>query len=134
SLNKKNPALHLHSGIILGKMKKNKEALKVLENIERKFGAHPDVTFQQGIQLAEMGEHKKAIKIFENMGESHADNVNIIYAISRSRAAIGEYDDALRLLKKAVSKSPKVIRAWAKDEDIFNPLHANKAFRRLVKM
>ena len=42
--------------------------------------------------------------------------------------------EALELLKKAVSRNPKVIRNWAKDEPIFTVLHNDDKFRALVKL
>jgi hypothetical protein len=38
------------------------------------------------------------------------------------------------LLKQAVSKNPKIIRKWAKDEKIFEKLYDNDQFRKIVKM
>lgn len=132
-LNRKNPVPLLHEGIILGKMHRHKEALSVLKSIERRFGYHPDVTFQIGIQTAELGKHAQALKIFEGIS-GHSNNVNILYALARSRAALEEYSTAMDLLKKAVAKSPKVIREWAREEDAFKPLYHNERFRKLVKM
>jgi hypothetical protein len=40
----------------------------------------------------------------------------------------------MNLLKQAISKQPKVIRDWAKDEPIFSKMHSNDEFRRLVKL
>ena len=132
-LNSKNPVPLLHKGIILGKLHRNKEALSVLDALERKFGSHPDVTFQRGIQTAELGNHRQAIRIFEGIAQ-HQDNVNILYALTRSRAALGEYSVAMDLLKRSISKSPKMIRAWAREEDAFKPLYHNERFRKMVKM
>ena len=84
--------------------------------------------------MAELGEHEKAIKIFDSILAKHKDNVNIIYAKSRSFAAIGDYVTSMKLLKESVSKSPKVIREWAKEEKIFEKLHGNEEFRKLVKL
>jgi len=44
------------------------------------------------------------------------------------------YPESLELLKQAVSKSPKVIRGWAKEEKIFEKFHENDQFRKLVKL
>ncbi len=44
------------------------------------------------------------------------------------------YPESLELLKQAISKSPKVIREWAKEEEIFEKLHGNDQFRKLVKL
>ena len=41
---------------------------------------------------------------------------------------------SLELLKQAVSKSPKLIREWAKKEKAFTNLHNNDKFRALVKL
>ena len=41
NLNRKNPVPLLHKGIILGKMRRNGEALKIFERMERRFGSHP---------------------------------------------------------------------------------------------
>ena len=53
---------------------------------------------------------------------------------SRSKAALEEYPEALELLKQAVSRNPKIIRTWAKEEQIFTKLHSNDKFRALVKL
>ncbi len=58
----------------------------------------------------------------------------MIYAKSRSKAAIERYPEALELLKQAISKNPKIIRTWAKEEPIFTKLHGNDQFRKLVKL
>ena len=59
--------------------------------------------------------------------------MNIIYAKSRSKAALEQYPQALELLKEAVSKNGKVIRAWAKEEPIFDKLHTSDEFRKIVE-
>jgi hypothetical protein len=38
------------------------------------------------------------------------------------------------LLKQSMSKNPKIIRSWAKEEPIFEKLHTNDQFRKLVKL
>jgi len=45
-----------------------------------------------------------------------------------------EIGHALELLKKAVSKDPKTIRKWAKEEKIFERFYDNEQFRRLIKL
>jgi tetratricopeptide (TPR) repeat protein len=84
--------------------------------------------------LAELGQHEKALKVFDEILEKFKDNVNVIYAKSRSKAALGIYPESLELLKQAISKNPKVIRGWAKEEEIFEKLHENDQFRKLVKL
>ena len=86
------------------------------------------------MQLAELGEHKKALDVFDDILRKFKDNVNVIYAKSRSKAALDMYPEALELLKQAVSKNPKIIRVWAKEEKIFEKLHGNEQFRKLVKL
>jgi tetratricopeptide (TPR) repeat protein len=93
-----------------------------------------DALFHIGIELAELGNHKKAIEIFDQIITKRKDNVNIIYAKSRSKSALGEFPESLELLKKAVSLNSKIIRAWAKEEKIFERLHSNEQFRKLVKL
>ena len=51
-----------------------------------------------------------------------------------SKAALEIYPEALELLKQAISKNPKVIRIWAKEEPIFTKLHNNDQFKKLVKL
>jgi len=58
----------------------------------------------------------------------------VVYAKSRSKAAMEKYPEALELLKQAISKNPKIIRIWAKEEPIFTKLHSNDQFRKLVKL
>ena len=70
----------------------------------------------------------------DEISKKFKDNVNVVYAKSRSLAALERYPESLELLKKAVSGSPKVIRAWAKEEPIFTKLHSNDQFRRIVKL
>lgn len=77
---------------------------------------------------------KKQSKFFDQILQKHKDNVNIIYAKSRSKAAIGEHDDSIDLLRKAVSLNGKTIREWARNEKIFEKLHDNDQFRKLVKL
>ncbi len=93
-----------------------------------------DAFFHMGIELAEIGKHEKAIEIFDKILSRHKDNVNIIYAKSRSSAALGRYPQALELLKQSISNGPKVIRSWAKEEPIFQTLHDDAEFRKLVKL
>ena len=93
-----------------------------------------DALFHIGIELAELENHKKAIEIFDQILANHKDNVNIIYAKSRSKSALGEFPESLELLKKAVNLNPKTIRTWAKEEKIFEKLHSNDQFRKLVKL
>lgn len=93
-----------------------------------------DAFFQKGVQLAELDQHKKALDVFDELLKKYKDNVNVIYAKSRSMAALEKYPESLELLKQAVSKSPKVIRAWAKEEPIFTKLHSNDEFRKIVKL
>ena len=81
-----------------------------------------------------MDKHEKAISIFDQVLSKHKDNVNIIYAKSRSSAALERYPESLELLKQAVSKNPKIIRKWAKDEKIFEKLYSNDQFKKIVKM
>jgi len=47
---------------------------------------------------------------------------------------LGKYPESLELLKQAVSKNPKIIRAWAQEEKAFTQLHNNEKFRALVKL
>lgn len=93
-----------------------------------------DALFHKGIELAEMEKHEKAIEIFDKILMEHKDNVNIIYAKSRSNAALGNYSESIDLLKKAVSKNPKIIRNWAKEEKIFQKFHTDEQFRKIVKL
>jgi len=93
-----------------------------------------DAFFHVGIELAELGKHEKAIEIFDKILSKHKDNVNIIYAKSRSKAELGMYPESLELLKQAISKNPKTIRSWAKEEPIFQKLHRDDEFRKLVKL
>ena len=86
------------------------------------------------MQLAELGKHEKALDVFDEILKKYKDNVNVIYAKSRSKAAIEKYPEALELLKQAISRNPKIIRKWAKEEPIFTVLHNNDKFRALVKL
>ena len=100
----------------------------------QKISNNQDAFFQKGVQLAELGQHKKALDVFDDILRKFKDNVNVIYAKSRSKAALEQYPEALDLLKQAVSKNPKIIRSWAKEEPIFTKLHSNDQFRKLVKL
>lgn len=124
----------VYKGIVLGKMKKHEEALNCFQNVCKKYPNNQDAFFQKGIQLAELGQHEKALNVFDEILAKFKDNVNVIYAKSRSKAALGMYPESIELLKQAVSKSPKVIRGWAKEEKIFEKLHENDQFRKLVKL
>ena len=84
--------------------------------------------------MAELGQHEKALRVFDDILEKFKDNVNVIYAKSRSKAALGMYPESLELLKLAISKSPKIIREWAKEEKVYEKLHENDQFRKLVKL
>ena len=72
--------------------------------------------------------------MFDEILVKFKDNVNVIYAKSRSKAALGMYPESLELLKQAVTKSPKLIREWAKKEKAFTNLHNNDKFRALIKL
>jgi tetratricopeptide (TPR) repeat protein len=115
-------------------MKKHEEALNCFQNICKKYPNNQDAFFQKGVQLAELGEHKKALDVFDDILRKFKDNVNVIYAKSRSKAALEMYPEALELLKQAVSQNPKIIRAWAKEEKIFEKLYDNDQFRKIVKL
>lgn len=104
----------IYKGIVLGKLKRNEEALNCFSNVCKKYPNNLDAFFQKGVQLAELGQHKKALDVFDEISKKFKDNVNVVYAKSRSMAALERYPESLELLKKAVSASPKVIRAWAK--------------------
>ena len=91
-------------------------------------------SFHKGIELAELNEHKKAIEIFDNILKKYKDNVNVIYAKARSKAALDEIGQSMELLKKAITKDPKTIRKWAKEEKVFERFHDNEQFKRLVKL
>jgi tetratricopeptide (TPR) repeat protein len=108
--------------------------LNCFDRVHKNNPSHTDAFFHVGIELAELGKHEKAIEIFDQILSKHKDNVNIIYAKSRSKAELGMYSESLELLKRAVSKSPKIIRSWAKEEPIFEKLHSNDQFRKLVKL
>jgi hypothetical protein len=47
---------------------------------------------------------------------------------------LGNYLEAMDLLKRAISLDSKTIREWAKKEKIFEKLHDNEQFRKLVKI
>jgi len=47
---------------------------------------------------------------------------------------LGMYPESLELLKQAISKSPKIIRSWAKEEKTFEKFHNNDEFRKIVKL
>ena len=115
-------------------MKKHEEALNCFQNICKKYPNNQDAFFQKGVQLAELGEHKKALDVFDDILRKFKDNVNVVYAKSRSKAALDMYPEALELLKQAISKNPKIIRVWAKEEKVFEKLHGNEQFRKLVKL
>jgi tetratricopeptide (TPR) repeat protein len=123
-----------YKGIVLGKIKKHEEALNCFENVYKKHPTHLDALFHKGIELAEMEKHEKAIEIFSKILLKHKDNGNIIYAKSRSAAALGNYPESIELLKKAISLNGKTIREWAKKEKIFEKLHDNDQFRKIVKL
>jgi len=123
-----------YKGIVLGKIKKHEEALNCFENVYKKHPSHIDALFHKGIELAELGRHDKAIEIFAKILSKHKDNSNIIYAKSRSQAALGNYLEAMELLKKAISLNSKTIKEWAKKEKIFEKLHDNEQFRKMVKL
>ena len=93
-----------------------------------------DALFHKGIELAELEKHEKAIEIFDQILSKHQGNINIIYAKSRSKAALGEYSEALDLLRKAISVDGKTIREWAKKEKVFEKLHGDDNFRKMVKL
>lgn len=130
-LNRTNPVPLLHKAIILGKMHRNKDALKILERLERRFGAHSDITFQRGVQMAELGQHRRAIDVFEGISDKR-DNAVIQYSLARSWAALGDGETAMNLLKSAISGN-KSIRSWAKKESVFLPLREDPRFRKMVK-
>jgi tetratricopeptide (TPR) repeat protein len=90
--------------------------------------------FHKGIELAELERHEKAIKIFDQILSKHKDNTSIIYAKSRSIFAMGNYPESLELLRKAISLNGKTVREWAKKEKIFEKLHDNDQFRKMVKL
>ena len=115
-------------------MKKHEEALNCFESVCKKNPTHMDSLFHKGIEYAELGNHEKAIEIFDKILTNHKDNVNIIYAKARSKAAIGEDAESIELLRRAISSSGKTIREWAKNEKIFEKLHNNNQFRKLVKI
>ena len=73
-------------------------------------------------------------ELFPTFGIPTIANVNVIYAKARSKAALEKYPEALELLKQAISRNPKIIRKWAKEESIFTVLHNNDKFRALVKL
>jgi tetratricopeptide (TPR) repeat protein len=123
-----------YKGIVLGKIKKHEEALNCFENVYKKHPKHIDALFHKGIELAELEKHERAIEIFSQILSKHKDNANIIYAKSRSEAALGNYLEAMELLKKAIMINAKTIREWAKKEKIFEKLHDNDQFRKLVKL
>ena len=50
------------------------------------------------------------------------------------RPALGNYQESIELLKKAISLNSKTIREWAKEEKIFEKLHDNEQFRKIVKL
>jgi tetratricopeptide (TPR) repeat protein len=91
-----------------------------------------DAFFHKGIELAEIGKHDEAIKNFDTLLKKHVNNVNVIYAKARSKAALNEIDESLALLKQAISKSPKVIKKWAKQEKIFEKLQDDERFRKII--
>ena len=81
-----------------------------------------------------MGRHEKAITVFDEILKKYKDNVNVIYAKSRSCAALDKIPESMELLKQAITRNPKIIRNWAKEEPIFTKLHNNDKFRSLVKL
>ena len=123
-----------YKGIVLGKIKKHEEALNCFESVSKRYPSHLDALFHMGIEHAELERHNKAIEIFNKILSKHKDNVNIIYAKSRSEAALGNYSEAMGLLKKAILLNSKTIRKWAKKEKIFEKLHDNEQFRKMVKL
>jgi len=115
-------------------MGKHEQALNCFDNVCRSNPRNLDAIFHKGIELAELQKHDKAIRIFDDLLRKQKENVNLIYAKARSMAALDETGLALELLKKAISKDPKTIRKWAKDEKIFERLHEDEQFRKLVKL
>ena len=93
-----------------------------------------DALFHKGIELAELERHEKAIEVFSKILSKNKDNANIIYAKARSEAALGNYQESMELLKKAVVLNSKTIRDWAKKEKIFEKLHDNEQFKKIVKL
>ena len=93
-----------------------------------------DALFHKGIELAELEKHEQAIEIFDEILNKHKDNINIIYAKARSKAALGQDYESIDLLRKAVSREGKTIREWAKKEKIFQKMHGNEEFRKIVKL
>jgi tetratricopeptide (TPR) repeat protein len=128
------PNAMVYRGIVLGKMKRHEEALNCFQNVCKKYPNNQDAFFQKGVQLAELGKHEKALDVFDEILKKYKDNVNVIYAKSRSKAGLKNYPEALDLLKQAISRNPKIIRKWAKEEPIFTVLHNNDKFRALVKL
>ncbi|KAG2474353.1 MAG: putative TPR domain protein, component of TonB system [Nitrosopumilales archaeon] len=123
-----------YKGIVLGKMGKHEQALNCFENVCRSNPRNLDAIFHKGIELTELQKHDKAIRIFDDLLRKQKENVNLIYAKARSMAALDEIGLSMELLKKAISKDPKTIRKWAKDEKIFERFHDDEQFRKLVKL
>ena len=99
---------------------------------------HADAKFHTGIEMAELGDHRRAIRVFDEIlagrGGAGAGGASVAYAKSRSLAAEGEGAAAMALLGEAISKDPKTIRAWAREEKIFERYHSSEQFRKMVKM
>jgi tetratricopeptide (TPR) repeat protein len=115
-------------------MGKHEEALNCFQNVSKSHPQHLDALFHKGIELAELDQHKKVIEVFDNILKKYKDNVNVIYAKARSKAAIDELGQSMELLKNAITKDPKTIRKWAKEEKVFERFYDNEQFRKLVKL
>jgi len=114
-------------------MEKHEESLNCFQLVCKTNPRHLDALFHKGIEFAQLEQHEKAIRVFDDLLRQKKDNVNVIYAKARSLAALNQDGPSLEMLKKAISKDPKTIRKWAKDEKIFERFHENDQFKRMVR-
>ena len=113
-------------------MKKHERALNCFENVYRSNRNHLDALFHTGVELAQLNKHEKAIVVFDKVLTRFGRNINVVYAKARSKAALNEVEESLSLLKEATKQS-KIIKTWAREDEIFLKFFDDPEFESIVR-
>jgi len=92
-----------------------------------------DAFLDLGICYTQLGFYEEAEKAFVRCTELSADDPSLLYHHAALHALRGKAEESIALLEKAVAKEPDRVRAWLRNDRMFDSLRGKEAFESLLR-
>lgn len=110
-----------------------RQAVPHLREVTKLDPENFDAFLDLGICYTQLGFYDEAEKAFARCTELAADDPSLAYHHAALHALRGKEADALRLLREAVEKEPDRVRAWLRNDRMFDSLRGSEAFESLFR-